>query len=275
MRNHVRRLALAGAMATAPLRTEPEFFIVGGKRCGTTSLQSWLDTHPAVIRSHSGKGTHYFDVNYDKGRTWFRAHFPTRAHAALVRRRTGQPALSGEASPYYAFHPMSLDRLHEAIPHARVIFVLREPVERAYSHYLYEVRRGFEDLTFEEALDAEESRIAGEEDRLRADPSYRSVAHVHWTYQARGRYVEQVRRAVSLFGPDQVHLLEFEAMKSDPEVRQRLVAFLRLDPHPFPTLPHHERGGTTDVPAEAAARLREYFAEPNAALEKEFGIGFG
>jgi hypothetical protein len=275
MRNPVRRLALAGAMATAPLRIEPEFFIVGGKRCGTTSLQSWLDTHPAVIRSHSGKGTHYFDVNYDKGRTWFRAHFPTRAHAALVRRRTGQPAMSGEASPYYAFHPMSLDRLHEAIPHARVIFVLREPVERAYSHYLYEVRRGFEDLTFEEALDAEESRIAGEEDRLRVDPSYRSVAHVHWTYQARGRYVEQVRRAVSLFGPDQVHLLEFEAMKSDPEVRQRLVAFLRLDPHPFPTLPHHERGGTTDVPAEAAARLCEYFAEPNAALEKEFGIGFG
>lgn len=274
MRTQLRQAALAAAKATADLRVEPDFFIVGGKRCGTTSLQAWLATHPAVVGSHSGKGTHYFDVNYEHGRRWFRAHFPTKAYIDLVRRRTGGPVMTGEASPYYAFHPMALERLHDAIPHGRVIFVLRDPTERAYSHYLYERRRGFEELTFDEALDLEEQRISGEEDRLRTDPRYRSFSHIHWTYQARGHYVEQIRRAVALFGRERVHLVEFDALVSDPSVRKDLVAFLGLEPHPSPELPHLEAGGASRVPAEAGARLREHFAVSNAELEKEFSIGF-
>ena len=271
----VRKLGLAAAKATADLRVQPGYVIVGGKRCGTTSLQAWLTTHPAVLRSHSGKGTHYFDVHFAEGPRWYRAHFPMKASAALVRRRTGQPALTGEACPYYGFHPTALERLSAVLPETRVIFVLRDPVERAWSHYLYERRRGFEELPFEEALDAEESRLAGEEDRLREDPTYRSFAHVHWTYQARGLYVDQVRRAVELFGEDRVHLMEFGEMLHDAAARQRLVTFLGLEPHPSPALPHREQGGASDIPPESAARLREYFAESNAHLDKEFGVAFG
>lgn len=259
----------------AAIRMEPSYLIVGGKRCGTTTLQSYLSRHPQILPVHSGKGTHYFDENYTKGERWFRAHFPTQAAERRARRHVGARVITGEASPYYCFHPRSFDRIAEALPSVRLIFVLRDPAERAYSHYSYERRRGFETLPLHEALDAESDRLAGEEDRMCVDDSYVSFAHRHWSYASRGHYVEQLRRALRHFSPDQILVLEFDSLfsGSDREFR-RVTEFLGIGPARLGAMPRLSQGQSKPLPDDVRRRLRDRYRAANGMLVEEFGVDF-
>ena len=132
--------------------------MIGTQRGGTTSLYRHLVAHPQVESATPSKGVHYFDKEPDKSLNWYRAHFPLA--------RDGGP-ISGEGSPYYLFHPLVPARVAEALPDVRVIAMLRDPVERAYSAYKQEYARGFEDAeTFERALELEPERLDGEEERM-------------------------------------------------------------------------------------------------------------
>ena len=151
---------------TARWRTVPDYLIIGTKRGGTTSLQQYLTAHPDVLEPKAAKASHYFDANFSKGWSWYRAHFPLQRWMD-GERAAGRPVVVGEASPYYCFHPLALDRIAARVPDVKLIIVLRDPVERAWSHYSYEVARGNEDLSFADALDAEPARTAGAADRIR------------------------------------------------------------------------------------------------------------
>ena len=151
---------------TARWRTVPDYLVIGTKRGGTTSLQQYLTAHPDVLEPKAAKASHYFDANFSKGWSWYRAHFPLQRWMDRER-AAGRPVVVGEASPYYCFHPLALDRIAARVPDVKLIIVLRDPVERAWSHYSYEVARGNEDLSFADALDAEPGRTAGAADRIR------------------------------------------------------------------------------------------------------------
>jgi hypothetical protein len=109
------------------------------------------------------KGVHFFDTNYGRGMAWYASRFPTRAYAWYLRRRRGLELITGEASPYYLFHPHVPARVAEHLPGVKLIVLLRDPVARAHSHFQHETARGFETLSFEEAIEAEPRRPA---DRL-------------------------------------------------------------------------------------------------------------
>ena len=157
-------------MVNAGSRPLPDFLIIGAQRCGTTSLYRYLEKHPQVIGAAPSKGVHYFDVHHERSLRWYRAHFPTRRR----RDRAGDRAVTGEASPYYVFHPHGPDRVRAAVPNVRLILMLRDPVVRAFSQYQQEYARGFEDAeTFEQALELEPGRLAGERERMLADPRLR------------------------------------------------------------------------------------------------------
>src|SRR6266508_3758960 len=181
---------LAGA--TSGARMLPGFLVIGTKRGGSTSLYEYLIRHPDVAGCLLTKGSNYFDVNFGRGWSWFRAAFPLAG---------GRRTIAGEASPYYMFHPLAPQRIAAALPEVRLIAVLRDPVERAWSHYRYERHRGYEDLPFEEALRREPERLAGEAERMVAEPGYSSFAHRHLAYLARGRYAEQLERIHALIPP--------------------------------------------------------------------------
>ena len=206
--------ALAGR-STAAWRMEPDFMVVGAQRCGTTSLYKTLVQHPHVLPAGLHKGVHYFDTDYQRGAGWYRSHFPTKAWARLVQRRTGTWPVTGEASPYYMFHPLVGERIAADLPEARLVAILRDPVERAYSAYTHERARGFETLSFEEALAAEPERLAGEEERLRRDPTYVSSAHQHNAYLARGRYVDQLERLEASVGRERLLVVDFDDLSMD------------------------------------------------------------
>lgn len=208
-----------GAMLDPRDRPPPDFLVIGSKRGGTTSLWSYLSEHPGVLplfpRAEKIKGTYFFDERWDRGVTWYLSHFPTRSRRERVARELGYPPVAGEASPYYLFHPLAPARARAVAPDAVVIAVLRDPVERAFSHWK-ERRNHTEDLPFEEALAAEEARTAGAEARILADPHHVSFPHRHQTYVAQSRYAPMLRRWFDAYGPDRVLVEAAETFYADP-----------------------------------------------------------
>src|SRR5437588_302768 len=117
-----------------PIRLLPDFLIIGTQRGGTTSLERYLDAHPCVGAA-ANKDLHFFDRRFHKGLAWYRGHFPTRIEKYYAERLRGQAFVTGEASPSYLFHPYAPKRVAKAMPDVKLIVLLRNPVDRAFSQY--------------------------------------------------------------------------------------------------------------------------------------------
>jgi hypothetical protein len=246
----------------------PHFLIIGAQKAGTTSLASYLAAHPGVVPSKR-KEVHFFDLNYEKGVDWYRSHFPIARGQGLRCRMRGRRMLTGEASPYYIFHPLAASRAFDLLPTARVIVLLRNPVDRAYSHYHHEVRLGAESLSFEDAIGAEDHRIADEGQRLALDSSYMSFNYLHFAYLKRGIYADQIRRWLRYYRPEQFLIVSSEQFFKDPASEyQRVLQFLDLPPWDLPAYPAELVGTYRPMPAATHRYLREYFAPHNSALRR-------
>ncbi|MGL4745745.1 MAG: sulfotransferase [Dermatophilaceae bacterium] len=246
------------------VRMTPGYLVVGTKRGGSTSLADWIARHPEVAPCLSPKGTHYFDVNWHRGEAWFRSAFPKPAPGTKI---------TGEASPYYMFHPLAPERIAATLPEVKLIACLRDPVARAWSHHAYEVTRGHEDLGFEEALDAEAGRLRGEEERLRSDPGYDSS---HWrfhAYQRRGHYAEQIRALHRAVGAERVLVVQSERLFADPQTELAAVwQFLGLAPFvPEDVRPQNANAPYGSMPEHLVARLQEYYQPHNDQLAAILG----
>jgi hypothetical protein len=175
--------------------------------------------------------------------------------------------LVGEASPSYLFHPVGAERVKELLPEARLIALVRNPVDRAFSHYQHEVALGREPLSFEDALAAEDERLRGEEERMLADPSYFSHAWWNYTYRARGRYAEQLERWLAVFPRERLLVVPSEDLLDDPaKTHARVLEFLGAPPHRLDSYPRVFERQYEPMPPETRARLAGEFAEPNERL---------
>ena len=257
--------------ATAPFRLEPGFIVIGAQRCGTTSLYRALTAHPQVAHPPFRKGVNYFDLNYHRGAGWYRGHFPV---AEVARRRAagyGAP-MAFEASGYYLYHPFAAERLARDLPGAKLVAMLRDPVERAFSAYKHEYARGFERESLERALELEDGRLAGEIERMRDDPRYESLPHRHHGYRHRGHYAEQLERVFQFFPRAQVHIIDSEAYFSQPaQEYARLLAYLGLHPfEPASFARYNARPGPGMAPA-TRQMLEEYYAPHDERLARLLG----
>jgi hypothetical protein len=257
--------------ATSPLRAGPDFVVIGAKRGGTTSLYNYLLEHRSVQPLFPGrqqvKGPHFFDSEYGRGPRWYRSHFPLAVGGRHLARPAVTPAISGEASPYYLFHPLAAQRLASAYPDVRLIVMLRDPAERAYSHYKERVRHGAEELSFTDALDAEAGRLAGEEARIRSEPGYRSAEHEDHSYLAQGRYLDMLPRWFELFGREQFYIGISEEFYADPgRVVNEVWSFLGLAPATLRSTRQYNYHPAADIAAPTRQRLRETFADHNQQL---------
>jgi hypothetical protein len=252
---------------TTPLRVLPDFLIIGTMKGGTTSLFQYLAKHPS-IRPPFRKEIKYFDLHYRQGSGWYRAHFPTHFKMS--------GGITGEATPYYMFHPLAPKRIAADLPQVKLIAILRNPVDRAYSHYNHMVRVGRELLSFEEALDQEEGRLAGEVERIKADPEYSTFKHLHYSYQARGQYAEQIEKWLGLFPRNQMLFLSSEELYTSPvALYAKAIEFLSL-PHWEPQgFKAFKQGMYEDIPANSRSRLAKYFEPYNRKLYDLVGIDFG
>ena len=170
-------LKRAFRVTTSPLRMMPDFIIIGTQKGGTTSLYRYLIDHPNIAPIYI-KEPHYFDIHFHKGIGWYRSHFPTAVEKYYARHVEKHDLITGEASPYYLFHPRAPQRVAKTLPKAKLIILLRNPVDRAYSQYQHQLRQpGVEPLSFEEAIAYEEKRLAGEEEKILRDEKYDSFNH--------------------------------------------------------------------------------------------------
>jgi hypothetical protein len=253
--------------ATAGARPLPDFLIIGAQKAGTTALYAYLRRHPAIT-GPSWKEVSYFDRHYERGEAWYRGNFPNvvRARGKLV----------GEASPSYIFHPLGPERVKALVPEARLVALVRNPVDRALSHYHHEVALGREPLRFEEALDAEEERLRGEEERLAAEPGYFSSAWWSHAYKARGRYAEQLERWLELFPRKQLLILPSEELGTDPEpTHAQVLEFLGAAPHRLDSYPRVYERQYEAMDAETRERLAAEFEAPNRRLYELLGRDLG
>ena len=199
------------------LGLDPNFIIIGAQRSGTTSLYDYLCMHPSVLKALR-KEAHFFDFNYNYGFDYYRAFFPSKlSFSYLYQQITGGTIVTGEASPYYFFHPDVPRRIAKSLPEVKLIVLLRNPVERAFSHYHHERRMERETVSFEEALELEEERLKGEEKRFLEDEGYISYNHARFAYLRRGIYHDQIRRWLRYFPKEQLFILRSEDLFTQTE----------------------------------------------------------
>nr|WP_232805717.1 sulfotransferase [Glycomyces xiaoerkulensis] len=259
---------------TAASRILPGLLICGGQRCGTTSLYRALSQHPAMLKPVFHKGVHYFDTGYRRGLSWYRAHFPTKAAAQRAADHTGLVPVGFESSPYYLYHPLAAPRFARDLPGVKVIVLVRDPVERAWSHHAHEIAREFEDIDdFETAIGAEPDRLFGVEERLRADADHYSFDHQHHAYLARGRYTDYLEPLADQVGRDRLLVLDSGEFFSRPEdAFERVLRFLGLPwIGEFAFSRHNARGRPSPMPDALRRRLTDHFEPYDARLADWLG----
>lgn len=269
-RTVVRRLAATWGIATARWRMAPEFIIVGAQRSGTTTLFRMLSEHPQVVRPTLDKGMAYFDLNYERGWSWYLGHFPLRRVAQITRRT--KKLVTFESSGYYMVHPIAPTRIAKDLPNSKIVVMLRDPVDRAHSAHRHEQRRGFETEDFERALELEPSRTAGEIERIVKDPTYASYELQHHAYLGRGQYADQIQRLSDAVGKDRIYVIDADRLFQDPAQEFRdLCSWLGLDEPENVDARAWNAAPRAPLGDELRERLRDHFASHDRRLEDLLG----
>jgi len=189
----------------------PTFVIAGAQKSATSTLWSLVRLHPQV-HVHPKKEVHFFDWYFRRGVDWYAAQFdPTPEQSEI-----------GDATPTYMYYEVARRRMIETLPHAKIVLILRDPVQRAYSHFWHSTRLEYEDVaTFEEAVQLEPSRLASGE-------RFHEIRH---SYLDRGRYIDQILDLEAGLGRDQLHVLTLDDLIEDgPEALRRVLSFIGVAP---------------------------------------------
>lgn len=271
LKPYLLTLYQAGLGMTARLRAMtmetrlPDFLIIGAQKCGTTYLYEKLVEHPQVLSALT-KEVHFFDNAYHEGEAWYRGHFPGK----------GGDDITGEASPYYIVHPHAARRVRDTAPNAKLILLLRNPVNRAYSHYHHEARLGFEPLTFAEALAQEEKRLSGEVEKMLKDERYYSYAHQHYAYRLKGLYADQLKGWFNLFPQAQLLVLKSETFyQNTPAVMRQVTDFLGIPAWDGWQFSPPKSNGYAKIDPALRQTLAAYYAPHNQRLYELIGADFG
>lgn len=215
------RRAFAGLRwrASSTVRVLPDFLIVGAQKAGTSSLYRSLNSLPDVLPARK-KEVRFFDRHWHRGVHWYRWNFPTRWTSGSGPSHK----ISGDATPEYLIDPRVPPRAAQVLPDCRVIVLLRQPVDRAFSQYQMNLRAGVESRSFADAIDGDLAELANEE-----PPNWSDARRIR-SYVERSRYAPQLKRWLDVFPRESVYITTLEAMLADPsrELRE-ITTFLGVD----------------------------------------------
>lgn len=254
---------------TAAHRALPDFLIIGAQKAGTSSLFSLLGQHPDVLLPCK-KEVHYFDGGlqpeidtYALGPSWYQAHFQKHAKVTGAGRKTF------EASPQYLYSPVVAMRIARDLPDVKLIASLRNPIDRAISHYFHEVRMGREDRPIELALDP----TSGDHPGLDEPFIYKDPRHINKSYLARGFYAVQLQRFFEHVPADRLMIVESDKITNDPAALKDILAFLELDTtfSQFDTTRKNVNELSKPAPKKLQRRLRAFYSDANRDLFELLG----
>lgn len=255
-------------------RRIPDFLIIGAQKAGTTSMHKYLSMHPQIVMSKK-KELHYFDSflndNNDSLRK-YKNNFP-------LRLQIGQKKIAGETTPYYLFHPHVPKRVKKSIPDVKLIVLLRNPVERAFSLYNAHINSGVEKIqSFKEAIDIEDQRINNDKELLHENKFHVAKDYKFFSYLARGRYFEQIENWFKYFDENQFIFIESSSFfKNIDQSLKQVFSFLNvknieLD---LTNIKAVNKGSYTNaLDNDIKNALLEYFREPNQKLYELIGQSY-
>jgi len=253
-------------------RILPDFIIIGAQKCGTSSLFKYLSQHPQLLPSLR-KEVHFFDGglypnvdNFKKGEAWYRAHFPKKVNIKTYKK-------AFEASPLYIFNPLSAKRIFNMIPNTKLILVLRNPTERAISHYFHEKRRKTEFLSLYDALQEEEKRLNPIIDKA----DYKNPIFINYSYKKRGLYKNQLERYLYYFNWQQILIISSEELFGYPySTLKKIFDFLDIDQSiQIPNLkPRNIGTNKKQVDPKIYKYLNDFFYFHNKELYSYIGKNF-
>jgi hypothetical protein len=252
---------------TSRWRAVPDYVIIGASRSGTSFLARRLRWHPDILPNFTAHEVHYFDRFHDEGERWYRMHFPLEAELRYRAKRSGRRTISGEKTPDYFGRAAPVEELGAMNPDIRLVAVLREPVDRAYSWFRKKVRDGDEDRDLDEVM-ARATELVDQPDGPDVDsPVY--------PYVAGGRYADILAAWRERYRPEQLRVWRAEDLYADPtRIVKEVLEHLGVDPALAP--PVRNDGGVwasaSPAPDEFRERYAHLYADANQRLADTEGI---
>ena len=240
----------------------PNFIIIGTAKSGTTSLYSYLTQHPQVLPAIK-KEIYFWSRYFDKGIDWYLSHFPPIPEETKF--------LTGEATPTYINSWHTPERLFSFFPKIKLIVILRNPVDRAVSHYYHEVRSKMENKSLSEV-------ISSQLERLQEIPES-SLQEAYWNhisyYVSYGVYIEFLKKWMTIFPREQFLILNSKDFYQEPETTMKKVfTFLDLPKYQLKDYQKFNSGYYPNIPPSIYSILSDYFKPYNQKLEEYLGMKF-
>ena len=252
----------------------PDFLIIGAARSGTTSLYQYLVKHPN-IEPCAVKQLHFFDQYFQRGINWYRMNFPSNWQKFIFQRIKKSKFITGEATPYYLQNPHAPKRVYDLNSNMKLIVLLRNPVDRAFSHYNRRLKNGTEKLSFEEATDQEKNRIEGEMEKMEQNEDYFSYTYHQLSYISAGLYVLHLKRWLQCFPIEQILILENDEFLCNTQtIYNQTLEFLDLPKWNLSNYEKFEKSKPFQMDPKTRKKLLEYCKPFNEELYSLIGRRF-
>lgn len=258
-----------------PFHIKPDFLIIGGEKCGTTSLYEYLIQHPNILPA-KGKEVYFFDKKFHNGFSWYRTFFPSILRKKYYNFVLKKKIITGEATPRYLNHPQAPKRISELLPDVKLIVLLRNPVDRAFSHYQMEFSNGREKLSFEKAIENEQERIGEEFNKMEMDGSYYSPSYYWFSHLEAGIYINQLKRWMEFFPKEQFLIIQSEELlEATTSTYNKILKFLNLPAYQLTNYKKYKSRNYEKLDATLRKKLTDFFQSHNEKLYNFLGMDFG
>ena len=256
---------------TGPLRVLPDFIIIGSMKCGTTSLYYDICEHPcASPAAYDEIG--FFDSNFHLGLNWYRSMFPTKRRIEDIRRKEGV-AITGEDTPFYFWNPVAAKRIQKLLPNIKLITILRNPIDRAYSEYQDVVSSESNSPSFETFIE-NEINTRRKDSSLITEENF-EIFNQKNSYLLKGIYVDQLKIWAGLFPKEQIFTLSTENLNSEPiTALESVFQYLNLPDYKIKNIQHQKQKKYVPMNSQTRKILIEFFKPHNERLFKFIGKKF-
>ncbi len=268
-------------LLTNQFRSLPDFIIFGSGRAGTTSLYSYLIQHPYIVSATTDNSapvadTHFFEYMTSNKTEWYKSHFPTNLYKSHLKRKYNHNILTGEFTSTYIWHPLVPKRIFNLLPNIKLIAILRNPVERAYSSYQQQLQYGFLDLTFEDVIKTELERM--ELSKTYANykidnPDFNN--YVIPNIVRHGIYVDYLKNWYKVFPKEQILIVEANELNNQTgKTLENIFEFLKITNFKIQDLTKANVGKYNPMSKSTKQLLIDFYKPHNLRLYELLGRTF-
>tara|TARA_Y100000741_G_scaffold362325_1_gene347908 strand:- start:626 stop:1471 length:846 start_codon:yes stop_codon:yes gene_type:complete len=246
---------------TAKSRVLPDFLLIGAVRSGTTSLYYDICQHPSVHEAAYDE-IGFFDDNFHLGEEWYRSLFPSKKKMFEIKQETGR-SITGEDTPFYIWNDIVIDRIFNMLPNVKLISILRNPVDRAYSNYQLGLREGTERRTFRDAIEDDMKFL----DKKKQEGYALTNDDYKKSYLAKGIYVEQLEKWFKVFRKEQFCIISTEDFSRKPDMTlKKIFNFLEITDYSIKKFEEKKKSKYNEMDDSLRIEVEEFFSEYNSRL---------